>query len=185
VSSAQPAPAPAMDEYRKLIADVMAAAVKGAAAGPQVFDNLGPSHARAVIEAMLLAAREVVCIYAECLSTDVYDMDLIESFMSRNPGKPVKILVERGDVFTNRHSALFGRQQLLSPSFEVRVAGEKSSHIAIVDGQYARIEESQDERKALVSFGKNALCQRAQETFDLLWQIAQPIGGAEQAGVTA
>ena len=96
-----------------------------------------------------------------------------------------RFLVERNDVFSNRNSALFGQQRLLSPSFEVRVAEVKSQHIAIVDGIYARIEELQNERKALVSFGKNSLCQSAQEAFDLLWQIAEPIGSSEQAGAVS
>jgi hypothetical protein len=164
-----------MDDYRKLIADVMAAAVRPDSTGPQVFENFGPGHAKAVIEAMLRIATKTVCIYAEKLSSDVYDAELLTGFLTRNPNGIVRILVDNDSVFSDQGSALFGLGSVLAPNFQVRLTNAQTGHVSVVDGRYARIEESQTDRKALVSFGNNSLCAGAQQLFDVLWSGGTPL----------
>jgi hypothetical protein len=164
-----------MDDYKKLIADVMAAAGRGDAAGPQVFENFGPGHARAVVEAMIRVAKNTICVYSKRLSADVYDAELLATFASRHPQGTIKLLVEDSDVFADPESALYGMSNLVSDKFEVRVVQNHGQHLAVVDGQYARLEQSQETRKAIVSFGNNSLCESAQEFFDLFWSFAAPI----------
>lgn len=175
-------PSMTMDDYRKLIADVMASSLRADATGPQVFENFGPDHARAVVEAMIRAAKESVCIYAEKVSRDVYDPDLFMTFLARNPTGKVRILVERDNVFSDSESALNGQQALVSERFEVRLTPQHTDHLAVIDGIYARVEESQSDRKALVSFGKNALCESALGLFNSLWEAAAPLATVPRLG---
>jgi hypothetical protein len=172
-----------MDDYRKLIADVMATAIRPDATGPQVFENFGPDHARAVIEAMLRAAKQSISIYAEKISTDVYDAELLSAFVSRNPNGKVRIIVDTPDVFTDSNSALCGLQGLLSPTFEVRLTTQHTDHLAVVDEQYTRLEQSQLNRKAIVSFGKNTISAQALNLFNILWGAATPIVPLPRLGI--
>lgn len=170
-----------IDQYRMLVASVMEASSRPDATGPEVFENFGHEHAHAVIEAMLRAAKSEICIYAKIVASDVFDRDLLRAFYDRNPSGEIRILVDEANVFLNADSALYGLQDIVSDRFSVRVSPVAIAHMAIVDRQYARLEASQSERKAVVCFGNKSLCEEALQLFKELWDSARPIPMSGQA----
>jgi hypothetical protein len=161
-----------MDDFRILVAEVMASAMQPDSRGPRVFDNFGTEHAQIVIEAMLRAARREICIYAECVNKIVYDGNMLREFLAKNVDGTIRVLVERPNIFEDPDSALFGMKDLQGPHFQVRQTKFKSNHLAIVDGMLVRVENSQPERSAIIGFLAPDLLVNAQHLFDRLWDAA-------------
>jgi hypothetical protein len=159
-----------LNEYRDLVTQALVGVQCG---GPAVrpFDNFGLDHARIVVEAMVTHANTSIKIYSQKLSAKVYDPAWFSNFLARRPEGGIIFLVERSDVFTNAESVLCGTTNLYQHS-RVRVKlvpeGLWGRHLAIVDDKFVRVETSQEDFKASVSFGTAPLTQMAIDTFALL-----------------
>jgi hypothetical protein len=168
---------PDMTAYRALVEGVMRDVILGSDAAPRVFENTGKEHARIVLDVMLANAQSSIDIYSECMNREAFDPQRIRDFFARCPGGQVRILVERGDVFQSKESALSDLSDLIGhEGFHIqRSSNPSQSHVAIIDGQHVRIEQSHEARRAIVAFGQKELAQAARKIFEVLWPHGQPL----------
>jgi hypothetical protein len=136
------------------------------------FDNLGPAHARVVVNTMIENAERSVCIFARELSREVYDASVLKEFLARCSQGVVRIVVENRAATNSATSALpdlqaeinQGRIYLhtLDCSDGVDHDGE---NLCIVDNLHVRFEENQTSREATVFFGDSEIGIMAADRF--------------------
>ncbi len=161
-------------EYRDLVERVMRDAVLGDTT--TVFSNSGTDHAKIVLRTMLERAQDTVVISGQMMHGSVYEPDWIRDFLKRT-GHPIRILVERDDVFRASDSALSMLTDVPESMLEVRLVDPQvlENHVAITDGMHVRLETSPSDRSAIVSFGDKKLAQQFLAAIDAAWADATPV----------
>jgi hypothetical protein len=166
-----------IEQYRELVQQLMRDALLGNPSTPLVFPNSGPEHARVVLDTMFANAQTSISVYSEMMHNDGYDPALVRAFLDRaeTPSSggdaPLRVLVEREDVFKNAASVLSRLKDLVRNSkIEVRVLQDpKWNHLVVVDDRHVRVEQSHPERKAVVAFGQKQLGGLLHARFDQMW----------------
>jgi hypothetical protein len=162
-----------INEYRKVIQEVMAEARGDIERKPRVVSNRGPQHARVVLQTMFEHADLRARVNCGKMSSDVFDLEGVSKFLSRH-GARLSVIIDSGDAITAEDSIL--RQLIEKKSdfggtldvYARADADNRFRHFTVMDGRDLRVETDHSDRIADVYFMDRENATSAEAVFDQL-----------------
>jgi hypothetical protein len=169
-----------INEYKKVIQEVMAEARGDLERKRRVVSNRGPQHARVVLQTMFENADSRARVNCGKMSSDVFDLELVSKFLNKN-GSHLTVIIDSEDVMTSKDSilsTLISRAPSHLGKLDVYVRAESDKrfrHFTVMDGRDLRVETDHSDRIADVYFMDRENATSAESVFDQLVANAKKI----------